>query len=140
MLVNIEAITISTDKRSDEFVIHVPLEYDYLYSSPHRRDIIRTLQDYYFVFKGSNLAIFGVPNPHLKEFRTSLSDRKKGKTKMPSSQFTIESYHTNNDKSNESAKIEQESSITLFQRSTKDKMSKLDDFVVHTLIGKGSYG
>lgn len=137
---NIEAITISTDIRSDEFVIHVPLEYDYLYSTPYRRDIIRTIQQYYFAFKEANLIIFGVPNPHLKEFRTSLSDRKKGKTKMPSSQFTLDSYHINNDKSNESAKIEQESSITLFQRSSKEKPTKLDDFVVHSLIGKGSYG
>ena len=129
---------------SAEFVLHVPLEYDYLYTSPRRKSIIKSLQIYYQNAKVAQLPIYGVPNIHLKAFRTSASDKKKGISKIPNKAFLLSKYgiyDTSELVSEPAIKlIENEISGSLYQRNMKEREMKLTDFTVLKQIGKGSFG
>ena len=152
---NIEAITISTDKQSDEFVVHVPLEYDYLYTTPRRKDIIKAIQSIYHAIKNAPLPIYGVPHRHLKECRTSTSDKKKGVSKMPDKNFLLQNYGiyeivaqstsstVPSEKENEFLGfelLENDMSMSLYQKNMDDKSLKLEDLNILKMLGKGSFG
>jgi hypothetical protein len=138
-LSSIECLTVSTDALSGEFVIHVPTEYDYLYSSSRRKEIITHIQLYYSTSKSASLPIYGVPQPHLKDYRTTSSDRKKGLSKIPSKAFLITNFGIYESSDSPNISVQSiEKDMKAFQ--IKDAAIKLDNFNVLKLLGKGSFG
>ena len=68
-----------------EFVIHVPEEYDYRYSSSERRDqaIICLLKAFALYNKGGSLPIFYRDEIALTQYTTTKIDKKKGVNRLP---------------------------------------------------------
>jgi len=85
----VEAITKSLVKDSQEFVIHVPSEYDYRYISELRTEIINTLKELYLKIYGKNLPIYGIQKQALSDYVMGKDDRKKGIHKIPDESFRI---------------------------------------------------
>lgn len=77
-------------KKSSEFVIHVPEQYDYRYQSEKRDEVIQSLQMAYISLMKSNLPIFGIEAKDLKSYTTTEKDRMKGKSRIPGKEFLIE--------------------------------------------------
>jgi len=76
---------IKSSKQTDEFVLHVPSEYDYRYVMEGRDEFIEILQlRYANLDPRGTLKIYEVPSS-LKPFTTTLKDRKYGIFKLPDS-------------------------------------------------------
>jgi len=87
----VQAITKSTVASSGEFVLHVPSEYDYRFTSNLRDGLIMTLKELYIKLKGKNLPIYGIPNAVLKDCVSSKSDIKKNISRIPDAQYRLAS-------------------------------------------------
>ena len=66
-----------------EFTVHVPIKYDYRYSSQKREEIIELLKKLYIIVKEKNCPIFHTTKKDVKEFTTTESDMKKARTRFP---------------------------------------------------------
>ena len=79
-----------------------------------------------------------MPNPHLKDYRTTSSDRKKAISKIPSKAFLITNFglYESTDSTISTQALEKD--IKAFQ--VKDTSIKLENFNVLKLLGKGSFG
>ena len=148
----VDAITKSKNKESDEFVLHVPSEYDYHYSSPKREQIIEILRELHQITHKKILPVYGVYPIHLKEFTTTKQDKKKNKYKMPAEQYLIKE---NEQKTALDASLPRGSSgteadfdmsgkkrhsETIYQKDKGAKLVTLDEFKIIKLLGKGNFG
>jgi serum/glucocorticoid-regulated kinase 2 len=78
-------------KKSTEFVIHVPEQYDYRYQSEKRDEVIQCLQMAYISLMKANLPIYGIDDKDLKKVTTTEKDKIKGKSRIPGKEFLIDS-------------------------------------------------
>lgn len=129
-----------------EFVLHIPSEYDYRYTSEFREDIINTIKAAYLIIKGGRLPIYAVPHLYLKEFVTSKADIKKNNIKIPEEQFRVKET---SEPSLEETKggllgnlpdLQQTESHSLYQKNKAEKKIMLNEFKILKIIGKGNYG
>lgn len=127
----------------------MPLEYDYLYLTPRRIEIIKAIEAIYQNIKASPLSIYGVPYPHLDQCRTSSADKKKLISKVPDQSYkirnieSIEGQSEQNKEENEFLGfelVEIEESSNIYQHESEAKIVNLDDFKIMKCIGKGSFG
>jgi serum/glucocorticoid-regulated kinase 2 len=77
-------------KKSTEFVIHVPEQYDYRYQSEHRDEIINSIKMSYISLMKTNLPVYGINAKDLKNVTTTERDRIKGKSRIPGKEFIME--------------------------------------------------
>lgn len=78
-------IGITTSVVSTEFVLHVPSEYDYRFSSMLRRDsVVNVLKSL-----NSGLQMFNVPDVSLKKFTTTKKDKEKHISRIPKSEELV---------------------------------------------------
>ncbi len=89
-ITSIGGLSKSLSKKSNEFVIHVPEQYDYRYQSEHRDEIIQSLKMAYISLMKTNLPIYGIDAKDLKSFTTTEKDKIKGKSRIPSDKFLME--------------------------------------------------
>ena len=84
-IVNIEAITLSTYYLSDQFILHVPKEYDYRFSGvgKKRESILKFICKEYQAATGKKMTFYLIENPDLKDFQTTEQDAAAGTSKMP---------------------------------------------------------
>jgi len=144
-IVDVEAITKS--KESNEFVLHIPSEYDYNFISEERTAIIQTIKENYARLTNKNMPIYGVPHHFLKDFVTSKSDRKKNILRIPDEGFRLKdedvitgSPDPMKDLLNEIPNFQKTKAQSLYQKDKSVKKVMLDEFKVIKIIGKGSYG
>lgn len=87
---SIGGVSKSLSKKSHEFVIHVPEQYDYRYQSDHRDEIIQSLKMAFISAMKSNLPIYGIDSKDLKNFTTTEKDKIKGKSRIPDKKYLME--------------------------------------------------
>ncbi|CAI2363739.1 unnamed protein product [Moneuplotes crassus] len=89
-IASIGGLSKSLSKKSNEFVIHVPEQYDYRYQSEHREEIIQSLKMAYISLMKTNLPIYGIDAKDLKNFTTTEKDKIKGKSRIPGEKYLME--------------------------------------------------
>ena len=170
-ITKIGGITKNTMKgNEDEFVIHIPLEYDYRYVSAKRDQIIETLQKQFLLLVKDNLKIFTICALSLKSYCTTEKDMKKKVRRMPGEaerdkkedlieESKISLFYQEQSSDNYldvlKAKMfkhsiemspgdyiidEDDESTQVFSRASDDKLSTLEDFQILKVIGRGSFG
>ena len=83
---SIKAIILS-EKKPQEFVLHIPSEYDYRYSMEGPEDFLNLLKMRYSNLDPvKTLKVYSVPDK-LKHYITTEGDIKKGVTKVPPSMY-----------------------------------------------------
>lgn len=87
---SIGGLSKSLSKKSQEFVIHVPEQYDYRYQSEKREEIIQSLKMAYISLMKTNLPIYGIDSKDLKSITTTEKDKIKGKSRIPDKKYQIE--------------------------------------------------
>ena len=143
---DIAAITKSNSKESMEFVLHVPTEYDYRYTSDQRDEIIKVIREAYLIIAGKNLPLYGVPHLYLKDFVTSESDAKKKIKRIPEEGFRIKEQNEPVNEENKNdilgtlPNLQRTKSHSLYQKNKTEKETMLKDFKIIKIIGKGNYG
>ena len=70
-----------------EFVVHVPIAYDYRFTSTRRDDIIDLLKRLYIITHGKNMVMFGMTTKDLESFTTTENDMKKGFSRFPPAEY-----------------------------------------------------
>lgn len=158
-------MTKSTKDDNTEFIVHVKSEYDYHFECDNRQDIFNAVKYVYFMENKSNLPVYGVPDK-LKHYATSKKDISAGYEVDPKEQFRMRkedlypenstaggssssiqnsgstldssgSFDEINQYNTENAKIR---SNTLYTRNAADKSAELKDFIIKSVIGRGSFG
>ena len=82
-------VTTSLHRKSFEFVIHVPKEYDYRYDTQNqkiRKEIIDAIKLAYLSTCKDSLKIYGVPNKYLGQYTKNSNSRSKV-LKIPDSKY-----------------------------------------------------
>lgn len=138
----VQGVTVS--KMGSEFIIHVPDEYDYRYSSFDKRDRLLELvvKAYCNVNKGSLLHFYYKDEISLEKYCTTQPDRKKGISRMPTDSPVL----MNEDlykKNLEGEKLHKEDmrkkTGTLFAKK-KGEVVTIDDFNLLKVLGRGAFG
>ena len=121
----IGGISKSLAKKSKEFVIHVPEQYDYRYQTERREDIIQSLKTAYVSLMKENLPIYGIDAKDLKSYTTTERDRIKNKSRIPGKEFLIPEENVY-DKDNASLNQPNGESNEASADETKDESSNWD--------------
>lgn len=161
---DIDGVTISTDPKCFEFVVHVEVEYDYrfLTNQKKRDNIIFVLKHCYYKMHSRNLSVFGVSYAHLKDFTTSKKDALKKISKKPPKGNLLKKENlfddiTPGEVPKDEKKEEKDEFASPFDSDnfeerkrraptgtiySKDKGKEvgLDDFEIKSVIGKGTFG
>ena len=137
LISSIGTITRSGHKESTEFVIHVPSEYDYRYSSQNKEEIIEIIKTSYFNISKKMLPMYEVPSKTLNEYVTNKDDKKKSIFKIPDEKFRMKMENLS--LSEEALPNLEVKSQSLFKKM-KENSNNLDCFKVIKKIGKGNFG
>ena len=134
-LTKIDCLTKSTDKESNEFVIHITSEYDYRYESGKRDEIIEVLKQEHLKHYKKNLLIYGVPDKNLTKYVSTQDDRKKGIYRIPEEQFRladedliVESSEA--DTMNDVEAPNLNGGVMLYSRNPEDEKIALNSFTI----------
>lgn len=106
-----------------------------------REMIIEVVKSLHYKISGTSMPIYGVPNKFLKDYVTSKSDRKKNKFKIPEQQYRLkdEDFKAEQPVIQGLEMINPKEYKKLYQKS-KEETASLEDFVVISVLGKGSVG
>jgi serum/glucocorticoid-regulated kinase 2 len=135
-IAKVAAITAS--KVSSEFVIHVPDEYDYRYSSADQRDHILeaiTIEWCKIYTHKPGLPFFYKDDIELTNYTTLKADRKKGISKIPAEEPKYLNEDTYKTKETTGGK---KRSNTLYSRDKKEV--SVEDFNPLKVLGRGAFG
>jgi serum/glucocorticoid-regulated kinase 2 len=136
-------VGVSYSRSSDEFVLHVPNEYDYRFASPLKPAIVTELRSCH----DANLAP-GTHGLYLWEFNevtlgtyvTTKADKKKNISRIPHVSKAI-NYQSSPAGSAEETKNREQRSRTLFAANeAAAATASLDDFAMVKVLGRGSFG
>ena len=146
------ALSKSTEANNKEFVVHVRGEYDYRFICELRDDMFDQIKACYFHLMNENLPVYGVPGK-LKQHRTSKNDAKAGLDKIPPDSFRLraeDDYEPLTDTpasaTSSTAPDEDDELPTAgnhrpsFCNPKVDANVTLSDFVIKSVIGRGSFG
>ena len=149
-LQKVMALSKSTEANNKEFVVHVRGEYDYRFICELRDDMFEQIKACYFHLMNENLPVFGVP-AKLKSHCTSKNDAKAGNDKIPPESYRLRAedlYEPLTDAGpaqpgsttpDEDDELPTEST-TSFANPKLDQNVTLSDFVIKSVIGRGSFG
>ena len=150
-LLDVDAITKSKSKESNEFVLHVSSDSDYRFISEVREDTIKAVKEAYAKLCGKNLPIYGVPHQFLKDFVTTKGDRKKSVFKIPEEGFRLKeedviqasdpaqdpnAFQALDDLPN----FKKTKAQSIYQKNKSEKKVMIEEFKVLKVLGKGSFG
>jgi len=76
-----------TTSKSLEFTIHVPLTYDYRFSSARRDAILDLLKRLYLIENKKNCPVFVINAKDLKDFTTTEKDMKRKISRFPPDEY-----------------------------------------------------
>ena len=146
------ALSKSTEANNKEFVVHVRGEYDYRFICELRDDMFEQIKACYFHLMNENLPVFGVPGK-LKSHCTSKNDAKAGQDKIPPESYRLRNedlYEPLTDtpaaQTSSTAPDEDDELPTAgdhrpsFVNPKLDQNVTLSDFVIKSVIGRGSFG
>ena len=150
-LQRVMALSKSTEAGNKEFVVHVKGEYDYRFICDLRDEMFEQIKACYFHLMNENLPVYGVPGK-LKQHCTSKQDAKAATDKLPP-----DSYRLRNEDlyEPEQAPVMTTQSNTLddddvlpeggnhrpsFVSPKAEQDVTLSDFVIKSVIGRGSFG
>jgi len=132
--------------------VHVRGEYDYRFICELRDDMFEQIKACYFHLMNENLPVYGVPGK-LKSHETSKNDAKAGLDKIPPDSFRLRAedlYEPLTDSpaaaTNSTAPDEDDELPTAgnhrpsFCNPKVDANVTLSDFVIKSVIGRGSFG
>ena len=141
--------------------MHVKSEYDYRFESDFRKEIFDAIKYVYYLTNKANLPIYAVPDK-LKEYSTSKKDIIQGVEVNPNEQFRDKSediyeegsgsgasFNSNNSTgattgfdeiSQWNNEVSNTRSESIFIKNKNEKVVDLKDFVIKSVIGKGSFG
>jgi len=138
-------VGVTLSKTSYEFVIHIPEEYDYRYSSPEKRDkILESIAlSYNTCTKDKLLAFYFKEDPNLIQFTTTKADKKKNVSRIPTDKplyFNTQGLKENKINVEEELKNDKERTKTLFSKKKQEKDITIDDFNLLKVLGRGAFG
>jgi len=143
-ITKIHAVTCS--KVGNEFVIHVPEEYDYRYTHADKRDTIILYLSilYERIHPGEQFHVHYRDEINLEPYTTRERDKEKGILKMPrdSGEEKTKSNDLDKELTNEEVKEDdpdKKRTITLFSQ-IKGQTVCLEDFTLLRDIGRGAFG
>jgi len=129
----IESITVST--ASDEFVVHIPDEYDYRFKSPNKDEICKCMKKAIKKITGK-----GVKTTHVQESAlddlTWTKDKAKNLSREEQAKIKVKlaaEVHTSDDK-------EGKNDETVDEVIRGDKKISIDSFDLLKVLGRGSFG
>jgi serine/threonine protein kinase len=136
-------IGITVSKLSDAFVIHCEdIDYDYHYSSKHKKIMIEIIAKNYEVIKGEELKLFEIGVKQLNTFVTTKKDKEKQQniTRMPTKgQVDINEYLFGNKSKTDVNSVKPKKGK--IKKSTFQNVDvSYDDFEIIKIIGRGSVG
>lgn len=157
----IKAVSRST-KEPREFIVHVKSEYDYRFESDFRKEIFDAIKYVFYLTNKHNLPVYAVPD-RLKEYSTSKKDIIQGVEVNPNEQFRDKSEDLYEEGARSSSsnggsttagntttgfdeisqwnnEVSNTRSESIFIKNKNEKKVDLKDFVIKSVIGKGSFG
>jgi serum/glucocorticoid-regulated kinase 2 len=147
-------------KEPKEFIVHVKSEYDYRFESDFRKEIFEALKYVFYCDYKTNLPVYAVPDK-LKEYATSkkdiiqmvevnpneqFRDRKEdvypetGSASTNASSFSSGASSGFDEISQWNNEVLNSRSDSIFIKNKGEKKADLSDFVIKSVIGKGSFG
>lgn len=131
---------LTVSKMGTEFVLHVPDEYDYRYSSVDCREtVLEMICHAYCDTTKQKLLFFFRDELSLETFCTTKGDKKKAVSRMPTENGIYLDYDS-------FAKITKEKSMTIDNETVqifpknKTKGVTINDFVLMKVLGRGAFG
>lgn len=147
------ALSKSTEAGNKEFVVHVKSDYDYRFICELRDEMFEQIKACYFHLMNENLPVYGVPGK-LKQHCTSKNDKKAGVDKLPPDSFRLRGEDlyeplsdTPSNNNNSSVSDDDDELPTAGNHRPSfvnpklgDANVTLSDFVIKSVIGRGSFG
>jgi hypothetical protein len=130
-IVDVGAIILS-EKHKNEFVLHVPKEYDYRYTCDSRKDFVDILKLRYANLDSENTLKIYMVADNLKMYTTTLNDKKYGLYKLPEESKRLREEEIAGSKQiEEDAELERK--IELAQKELEETIIENDDDDNHTV-------
>ena len=144
------ALSKSTEEGNKEFVVHVRADYDYRFICELRDELFEQIKACYFHLMNDNLPVYGVPGK-LAQHATSKNDKKANVDKIPPETYRLRGedlYEPLSDnpadaqsqQSDDEEEIPQQNIAPRFAKPNEDQNVSLSDFVIKSVIGRGSFG
>ena len=144
------ALSKSTEEGNKEFVVHVRADYDYRFICELRDELFEQIKACYFHLMNDNLPVYDVPGK-LAQHSTSKNDKKANVDKIPPETYRLRGedlYEPLSDnpadaqsqQSDDEEEIPQQNIAPRFAKPNEDQNVSLSDFVIKSVIGRGSFG
>ena len=131
-------VSITASDSSGEFVLHVPDEYDYRFSSSQKPVIVKLLSELILDLTSNKLAVNHVNADDLKE-RTLTKAAAKLQTREDRLRRKRELAAEEHDSDKEDIEDGKNESSSLNYTANQEKV-RLDDFILLKVLGRGSFG
>ena len=163
-LASVKAVTKSTVNGNAQFIVHIKNEYDYMFESEFRKEIFEALKWAYWMIHQTNMPVYGVSD-RLKDYATTKKDISNGIAIQPkedyrlsqediykedsssNSTYASSTNSTARSSSNHSDEISafndevsQSVAVAMYSRQKHDVHATLNDFIIKSVIGRGSFG
>lgn len=137
----IDSVTVS--EVSDEFVVHVPGEYDYRMMSLHKNEVVQTLCDEYESLTGDKLLVNHSKQMVLKS--VTVTKTTKSRRFLPDlgrafARLSVSDGTKVSSEDMESLAAEKGAKVTQWSNSNKESTVTPNDFNLIKVIGRGSFG
>ena len=129
---------VTRSRNGDEFIVHIPEEYDYRFSSPLKDNIIQVLSKSFRETTGKTLWLWETDEINLKELATSKSDKKKNVSKIPRPEAAINYKKPGIEEEKTESRTQR--STTIFAAQDNSPTVTLNDFTILKVLGRGSFG
>ena len=146
------AISKSTEDGNKEFVVHVRADYDYRFICEMRDELFEQIKACYFHLMNENLPVYGVPGK-LAQHATSKNDMKANVDKVPPETYRLRGEDLyeplSEDATNQPGASQSDDDDEIpttgniaprFAKPNEDQNVSLTDFVIRSVIGRGSFG
>ena len=132
---------IISSRTSDQFILHIPKEYDYHYSSARSKEVVTILEKVHHVYVGESLSVETLDDKDLTKFVLTKKDlekrNKSAHMARRSSAGDLMKSMAKMGLSEEKPTLPKEDSET---RAVFGEKACMDDFELLKVLGKGSFG
>lgn len=127
-----------------EFVVHVPEEYDYRYSTSDYRDqaVLSIIKAYCTQNKGVSIPVFYKDEVTLTAYTTTKIDKKKGINRLPTtgSELMNEDQFRKKLDSQQEERMQTRAKTSTLYAKQKGQNVTIDDFDLIKVLGRGAFG